>query len=326
MKIIINDLQYRKLINEHSFIYDKDTLKKIALQYNTKKEFEKSAKGAYYAAINFGPCYDKTTGEEVKCRYYNKEKKDMKPTPNSFNSFEFLNSITSHMKSGGLYGEKFVYSYTFFDDKNEVVGIYVGMTNDEERRKMEHLGLRPKTHLSAVNKFMTENPNFTFKFKKLTDHVSFELAKWFEEYYEKKYRNKGYRILNIAKTGGGGKTFIPNEYYINKAQDWVKMKLENGEIPYIGDYEKFDHTNYSAIRSKNLMDAAFKGMEYRDLKKYSDEDIIDIAMSTDSYGDFYRKYKSTINQVAYRRGLIPQIKQMFNDRLNATEKLIKPHL
>ena len=321
MKIIISELQYKKLINEVVVKYDKDTLRKIALQYDTKVKFEKGNQGAYKAAIKFGPCYDKTTGEEVPCKFYDKEKKDMVYTPNAINSFGFLNSISSHMKSGGLYGEKFVYSYTFFDDKNEVVGIYVGMTNDEERRKKEHLGQGMNNIVTAVGKFLSENPNFTFRYNKLTDTVNFEVAKWYEDYYEKKHKSKGYRILNIAKTGAGGKTFIPNEYYIDKAQDWVKLKLENGEIPYIGDYDKFDHTNYGAIRDKNLMDVAFKGMEYRDRKKYSDKDIIDAAMSSESYSDFIKKYRKTMAQQANRRGLSSKIKQMFEDGLNTPDQI-----
>ena len=324
VKIIISELQYKKLINEVVVKYDKDMLRKIALQYDTKVKFEKGNQGAYQAAIKFGPCYDKSTGEEVPCKFWSKEKNYMAYTPNAINSFGFLNSISSHMKSGGLYGEKLVYSYTFFDDKNEVVGIYVGITNDEERRKKEHLGQGMSNDVTAVGKFLSENPNFTFRYKKLTDIVNFELAKWYEDYYEKKYKSKGYRILNIAKTGAGGKTFIPNEYYIDKAQDWVKMKLENGEIPYIGDYDKFDHTNYAAIRDKrdkNLMDVAFKGMEYRDRKKYSDKDIIDAAMSSESYSDFIKKYRKTIAQQANRRGLSSKIKQMFEDGLNTPDQI-----
>jgi hypothetical protein len=305
--------------------YDKDTLKKIALQYNTKRKFEKGNQSAYQAAIKLGPCYDKTTGEEVPCMIYDKERKNLISRPNTTNSFGFLNSISSHMKSGGFYGEKIVYSYTFFDDKNEVVGIYVGLTNDEERRKQQHLSPKENEVKSAVGKFIKENPNFKYRYKKLTNMVDFELAKWYEDYYEKKYRSKGYRILNIAKTGSGGKTFIPNEYHIDKAQDWIKTKLENGEIPYINDYIDFDETNYKAIRYKKLMDAAFKGMEYKDQKKYSDEDIINAAMSSESYSDFINKYKIPFAQQARRRGLIPQIKQMFNDGLN-TPKQITPSI
>ena len=301
--------------------YNKDVLRDIASKYETRKKFEKANGPAYQAAISFGPCYDKTTGEEVPCKFFSKEKKHTVYRPNTKNTFGFIDDICSHMKFGGFYGEKFVYSYTFFDDKNDVVGIYVGLTNDEERRKQQHLSPKENETESAVSKFIKENPNFTYRYKKLTDMVDFDLAKKLEGFYEEKYKDKGYRILNIARTGGGGKTFIPNEYYIDKAQKWVKEKLDKGEVPYLGDYDVFDHSNYTSVRRKNLMDLAFKGMEYRDRKKYSDQDIINAAMSCDSYSEFAKKYKSTFAQQAHRKFMSDDIKQMFKDGINKIEKI-----
>lgn len=301
--------------------YTKELLRDIASKYETRKKFEKGNQPAYQAAIKFGPCYDKTTGEEVPCKYFNKDKNFTVYRPNTKNTFGFIDDICSHMKFGGYYGEKFIYSYTFFDDKNDIVGIYVGLTNDEERRKQQHLSPKENEAESAVGKFIKENPNFRYKYKKLTNMVNFDLAKKLEFYYEEKYKSKGYRILNIARTGGGGKTFIPNEYYIEKTQKWVKEKLKKGETPYFGDYYNFDPTNYKAIRDKKLMDLAFKGMEYRDRKKYSDQDIINAAMSCDSYSEFAKKYKSTFAQQAHRKFMSDDIKQMFKDGLNKIEKV-----
>jgi hypothetical protein len=296
--------------------YTKELIRTIALQYETKKKFEKGNQQAYKEAVGFGPCYDLTTGEEVRCKFYNKETNSIINRPNTKNSFGFLDDVCSHMKSGGFYGEKFIYSYTFFDDKNDIVGIYVGLTNDEERRKRQHLSPRENEAESAVGKFMKENPNFKYRYKKLTKMVDYNLAKILEGLYEEKYKSKGYRILNIARTGGGGRTFIPNEYYIEKARKWYNEKIKRGEIPYIGDYESYDHTNYKAIRHKKLMDVAFEGMLYKDRKKYSNQDIIDIAMSCDSYSDFFKKYSKNIQQQAKRRFMLDDIKQMFRDGLN----------
>jgi hypothetical protein len=301
--------------------YNKDLLRDIASKYETKKKFEKANQPAYQAAISFGPCYDKTTGEDVPCKFFSKEKHAIIYRPNTKNTFGFIDDICSHMKFGGYYGEKFIYSYTFFDDKNDIVGIYVGLTNDEERRKQQHLSPKENEAESAVGKFIKENPNFRYRYKKLTNMVNFDLAKKLESYYEEKYKSKGYRILNIARTGGGGRTFIPNEYYIEKAQKWVKEKLKKGEVPYFGDYDLYDHSNYHAVRTKKLMDLAFKGMEYRDKKKYSNQDIINTAMSCESYREFFKKYEKNIWQQAKRRFMLDDIKQMFNDRLNKIEKV-----
>jgi hypothetical protein len=234
------------------------------------------------------------------------------------NSFGFLESITSHMEDGSDYGQKLVYSFTFYDDKNNIVGVYVGITNDEERRKNEHISgqskYTDKEVNSAVNKFIQENPNFSFKFKTLSDYEDFAKAKDLEKEYVDKYRKEGYRILNIAKTGGGGRTFFVDDYFIKKAQDWVKTKVENHEVPYIGEYSIFDQGNYNSVRRRNLRDLAFKGMVYKDTKKYSDDDIFNAAMSSDSFTDFTNKYKSSFYQQANRRGLLPKIKSMFEQR------------
>jgi hypothetical protein len=320
--IIITESQYKFLINDTILgrtKYPKDVLSKIALQYRTKKEFERGNKGAYHAAIKFGPCYDMTTKEEVPCKIWNKEKNAYMYTPNSKNTFGFLESITSHMETSD-YGEKLVYSFTFYDDENNIVGVYVGITNDEERRKKEHLTGKSKFTdsevKSAVNKFISENPNFRVEFTRLSDPSDYATAKDLEKKYVEEYKDNGYKVLNIARTGGGGRVFMLDDYFIKKAQDWVKMMIEKGEVPYIGEYNKYDHTNYSSIRRRNLMDDAFKGMVYMDTKKYSDDDIFDIAMSSDSYGDFYKKYKKTAYQQANRRGLLPKIKSMFEKKQN----------
>ena len=306
--------------------YTKELLRDIALKYETRKKFEKANQPAYQAAVSFGPCYDKTTGEEVRCKYYNKDKQSTVYRPNTKNTFGFIDDICSHMKFGGFYGEKFIYSYTFFDDKNDIVGIYVGLTNDEERRKQQHLSPKENEAESAVSKFIKENPNFTYRYKKLTNMVNFDLAKKLESYHEEKYKSKGYRILNIAKTGGGGRTFIPHDYYIEKAQKWVDEKLKKGETPYVGDYLNFDPSNYKTIRTKKLMDLAFNGMEYRDKKKYSNQDIINTAMSCDSYRDFFKKFEKNIWQQASRRFMLDDIKQMFNGGLNKIEKIKESNL
>lgn len=323
MKIIITESQYELLLNEYSnrkVKYSKEILSQIASEYKTKKEFERANQGAYQAAIKYGPCYDLTTKQEVPCKTWSKEKNVLISTPNSKNTFGFLESITSHMGSGSDYGNKLVYSFKFYDDDNNLVGVYVGITNDEERRKKEHIFGKSKHSdkeiKTAVTKFIKENPNFRVEFTKLSEHSDYATAKELERNFVEEYRDKGYKILNIAKTGGGGRTFFVDDYYIQKAQDWVKMKLEKGEVPYIGEYEKFDHGNYSTIRRRNLMDLAFKGMVYMDRTKYSDDDIFKSAMSSDSYSDFYKKNKYTTYQQANRRGLLPKIKSMFDERPN----------
>jgi hypothetical protein len=327
MKIIISESQYEFLITEAGTLpYTKEDLAKIASQYGSRSEFLRGNASAYNAALKLGPCYDLTTNEEVRCKVINKTTGSAIYRPNTKNSFGFFESISQHMEDRLGYSKKIVYSFTFYDDDKNIVGVYVGITNDEERRKNEHIygksSFNDREVKSAVSKFINENPNFSFEYKKLSELSDYQTAAKLEQKYVDEYRDKGYRILNIRKTGGGGRTFFPDSYYINKAQDWVKMKLEKGEVPYRGDYDKFDHSNYAMIRKKNLSDLAFKGMEYMDRKAYAEDDILKVAMSCDSYNEFYYKHKNIWQRAQYH-GLLPKIKSMF-DKKNQPSDILTP--
>jgi hypothetical protein len=332
MEIIISESQYEFLINEAGTSevirskYTREDLGKIASQYGSRSEFLRGNASAYYAAIRLGPCYDLTTNEEVRCKVSSKTSGALVYRPNTRNSFGFFESIASHMENRLGYSKKIVYSFTFYDDDKNVMGVYVGITNDEERRKNEHIygksSFNDREVKSAVSKFINENPNFSFEYKKLTELTDYQTAAKMEQKYVDEYRDKGYKILNLKKTGGGGRTFFPDSYFINKAQDWVKMKLEKGEVPYRGDYDNFDHSNYAMIRKKNLSDLAFKGMEYMDRKVNSEDDILKMAMSSDSYSEFYYKNQK-IWQQARRRGLLPKIKSMFDEK-NQSSDILTP--
>jgi hypothetical protein len=329
MKYIITESQYEFLINEAGTSgYTREDLAKIASQYNSKSEFSRGNQSAYYSAIRLGPCYDLTTNEEVRCKVNSKTTRALIYRPNTRNSFGFFNSITSHMEDRMGYSKKIVYSFTFYDDDKNIVGVYVGITNDEERRKNEHIygksSFSDREVKSAVSKFINDNPNFSYEYKKLSELTDYQTAAELEEKYVDQYKDKGYRILNIKKTGGGGRTFFPDSYFIKKAQDWIKMKLEKGEVPYRGDYDKFDHTNYAMIRKKNLSDLAFKGMEFVDRKVNSEDDILKTAMLSNSYKEFFNNHPN-IYQQANRRGLLPKIKSIFDEK-NQTSDILTPTL
>ena len=65
-------------------------------------------------------------------------------------------------------------------------------------------------------------------------------------------------------------------------------------------------------------------MEWKDKKINSEDDILKMAMSNDSYNEFYYKNK-TIWQQAQRRGLLPKIKSMFDER-NQSSDILTPTL
>ena len=289
-----NSLKFLKDISSHmekSFL-TKDKIRDTAKKYDDYTEFRRKEGGLYNAARRFGPCYDKNENE-VKCYITREDGRGWTKNPDNVrNSLEFFNEITSGMTRAD-FGPKLVYSYTFFDDKNEVVGVYVGITNDEERRKGEHLTgestFTDKEVKSAVGNFIKENPTFKAEYTKLTEYIPFVDAQVKEEEYVNNAKSNGYNILNIAKTGSGGASFgFPDKYLIDKVNDWIKTKKEKGEEPLLKDFtEKYKNTIYSAIGKRKR-----KGNQ-----KLYDETI----------GKLIRKSK-------------PKIQQMFADRLNTSDQ------
>ena len=74
--------------------------------------------------------------------------------------------------------------------------VYVGLSIDSNVRKKNH----KYDKKSAVKKYRwKQTPIFLILKKNLTIDES---AYW-EDYYKEKYRNEGYKVLNVARTGLG---------------------------------------------------------------------------------------------------------------------------
>jgi len=312
--------------NMEKYVYTKDGIRDIAKNYDNYTAFMKNTT-VYDAARKFGPCYDKN-GIEVKCYISKVRPGGMMKNPDSVrNSLEFFNEITSGMTRTD-FGPKMVYSYTFFDDTNEVVGVYVGITNDEERRKKEHLkGESTFTYeevKTAVSNFRKENPLFRVEYKALTEYIPFVDAQVKEEEYVNNAKSNGYSILNIAKTGGGGgKGFgFPDKYLIDKVNNWIKTKKDKSEEPLLKDFTNDYRNIYNNIQirkrkgNQKLYDETL-GKLIKSSK--TDEELITIAMSCNSHAEFRKNYRKYYNQ-AKQKKILPQIKQMFADGLNTPDQ------
>lgn len=325
-KIIRDDRDNKYLslgIPVTSRIKDLDGIKKDAKKYKDYTKFVGTK--TYFQARRVGPCYDKN-GNEVKC-YITKEDYGVIKNPYSVrNSLEFFNEITSGMTRSD-FGPKMVYSYTFFDDENKVVGVYVGITNDEERRKGEHLTgestFTDKEVKSAVSKFIKENPLFRVEYKSLTEYIPFVDAQVKEEEYVNNAKSNGYNVLNIAKTGSGGASFgVPDKYLIDKVNDWIKMKEDKDEELLLKSFRKYDANTYNRIidrrkkGNQKLYDETL-GKLIRSSK--TEEELITKAMSCNSYSEFYNKFENTFYKQARRKKILPKIEQMFADGLNTPD-------
>jgi len=108
----------------------------------------------------------------------------------------WLDDICSHMKPKGNRNKRLIYVYEFEDNS-----IYVGLTGNPEYRKWSHLNRKD----SSVYKHMKKTGLYP-KYIELTDYINFEESIIMEEYWKNEFHNKGFKILNISKTGALGGT------------------------------------------------------------------------------------------------------------------------
>ena len=110
----------------------------------------------------------------------------------------WLDDVCSHMRAVGDMYKRCIYVY----ELPEKV-CYVGLTFNIEARHLEHCN---KKSLSSVRSYCEKNKIDIPNPKQLTDYVNSDLASKLEGEYLEKYKNDGWKILNVSKTGAlGGK-------------------------------------------------------------------------------------------------------------------------
>jgi hypothetical protein len=75
-----------------------------------------------------------------------------------------------------------------------------------------------------------------------------------------------------------------------------------------------DVNAYKTICKRKLSNDLCNHLLRKDNKKYTDEGIINTALECGSYGLFYEQYKKTKWQQAYRRNLLPKIREMLQNQ------------
>lgn len=108
----------------------------------------------------------------------------------------------AHMEVLGNRRYRMIYAYEFPDHS-----VYVGLTFDYKKRGKDHM----IDHNSAVNKHIKET-GLSPVHKSLTEYLPVKEAQRMEGEYVEKYRNEGWNILNVAKTGGAGAIYNKAEY------------------------------------------------------------------------------------------------------------------
>ena len=127
-----------------------------------------------------------------------KNKRDMREQAywlySSLRGYRLLSEACKHMETLGDHKKRMIYAYEFPDNS-----VYIGLTYDYDIRDLRH-----KTSLNSAVRRHAEETGLTPIHKRLVDYIPVEEAKVKEGEFVEKYRQDGWKILNIAKTGGTG--------------------------------------------------------------------------------------------------------------------------
>ena len=238
-----------------------DMVKQEAEKYTTKSDFSKSSPGAYASALKFNWLDDVTnhmklvkggygywTFDTVKqeAEKYNTKTEFQKGSPSAYTLAQknnWLDDVTKHMSVVGNNFNRLIYSFEFPDKS-----VYVGLTYNEKVRYEQHM----KNIKSAVYKHIKET-GLKPVFKKETHYLSKENAIRMEEYVEDWYRQNGWKILNVNKTGGLGGT--------NLIWTFDKVKQESEKYNTKIEFMRGSPGAYSSAKRHNWLDDITKHME-----------------------------------------------------------------
>jgi len=103
----------------------------------------------------------------------------------------WLDEICSHMEIKGNKYKRCIYVYEFDDNV-----AYIGLTYNMNVRHQQHMKRGPVyRHESKIK---------LYKYKQLTDYLNVKDVKFNENFYIKKYKNNGWKLLNSATGGATG--------------------------------------------------------------------------------------------------------------------------
>jgi predicted GIY-YIG superfamily endonuclease len=237
------------------FSITKEYCQQEALKYKTKKEFNENDSGVYTTAAKSGwldeICSHMTVLRKPK-GFWTKENCKIEALKyESKKEFEenasyvyetclkngWIKELCSHMKNeeSRLLLNRLVYTYIFPDNH-----IYVGLTYDIIRRKNQHKNCEESAVYQHIQKTGLEPKVIC------SEYMPAEQAQKEEEKTVKKYKKKGYIILNIANTGALGGTAVY----------WTFEKCEEEAKKYktMSDFQRESNGAYDACYKKGWLD------------------------------------------------------------------------
>ena len=244
-----------------------DEIRAIALKCNTRKEFQNRDASAYAVAQKRGILNDVCKHMKRKCApngYYTKEncmavaigyitKKEFRAgNPAVYSAAQrhgWLDDVCRHMIPACSEKKRKVYAYTFEDGY-----AYIGLTDNINRRKREHLGLFREKKISAVLNHIKKT-GAKYEFKELTDWLDIDIVGQIEDDYIKQYAAEGWKMLNRQRGGGlGGRVSM---YSSLRIQQTVAV------YEYAEDFKEKEAGIYEYLCNNHLYSKYCSGLKHK---------------------------------------------------------------
>lgn len=204
----------------------------------------------------------------------------------------WLDEVCKHMVIKGHYFSKLIYVYKFADNH-----AYVGLTQDMKRRDYEHLNNVTDSVYKHIKK-----TNSKYELVILTGYLIAEESQKMEEHYKLKYKNSGWHILNIAKTGSLGSNIVK----------WTEEAVYEKAIKYNSkiDFMNGDSKAYKAAYRHGYMERVCSHMT-KSNNRWDKESLRSDTKTYNSRNEF-RKNSNSAYQITCRKGWLDEFFQRNN--------------
>ncbi len=250
----------------------------IAKKYNNRADFKYKDNTCYKFSKQMG-WYEKIT-EHIqrpipKHRTYEEVKKAaglyntrMEFKDKDINNYCFavshgwLDDVCSHMVTVGDKYKRCVYVYEFSDNF-----CYIGLTYNINTRHAQHISGK---HFSKVYEHSVKYNIKIPKPKKLTEYIDKDDAAILEGKYLKEYQDNGWKIINVAKTGGlGGNKHKYANAEITKEFCKTIAKKYNSPTEFIRN----NQTLYSIVNKNGWKEFVYEVFDFEKIRNEKNKKI-----------------------------------------------------
>ena len=286
----------RNFIEEHPSLYSLASQRRL-LPKITKKMFKEKKEHNYW---NKEKILESSKNEETKLDWLTNDPKAY----HAARRLGCLKEATKHMQPLGSLHSRCIYAIEVSGKKI----VYIGLTYNFKRRVRDHLKSERIISLKkryGVKKIIS---------KQLTKYLKNQEAIFKEGEFVKLYKKKGYKILNLTKTGGLGGTTVKH------TKDKILKKAKNYNT--IRDWLKNDIATYRAAHAMNILPEATKHMEKLWEKKWNEKKVWN-SIKGIKVASHWRKKHPGAEPAARRLGIYKEIKNKFIDGRSIEAKKLK---